>query len=163
MWHGAAFRHSSSSVDLGPRLGYVMAGFLATSASMLRKRPCFLPLPLCPGLSLLFLLLCRRPPPINACYPSSDGRNVEEGKRATMRWRHPPLSPISERFPSSTSALSFSPLDKCERVNPSRVTVIVPACIVCCGDRILARDIHLICPIAQSLPLPSFLPPTQSV
>ena len=58
--------------------------------------------------------------------------------------RRPPLSPISERFPSSIH-FSYSP--SLDRVNPSRScrrSPTVPACVVCCGDRILARAISIL-------------------
>ena len=79
-----------------------------------------------------------------------------------------PLLPVSPLLSSLSLSLSPSLLS----INASELTLLVsrrprpshrcsvPACVVCCGDRILVRDIHLICPMAQSLlslSLPSFL------
>ena len=138
------------------KVGFCFDRVSRNLGSKLRSRPRLLPL------SLSLCADCRGLPPppmssINARYPSSDGRNVEEGKRGEL---DPPLSPISERFPSS---IHFSPLPL--SINASELTLLVsrrprprpshrcsvPACVVCCGDRILVRDIHLICPMAQSL------------
>ena len=102
-------------------------------------------LPLCRGLP---------PPPmssINACYPSSNGRNVEEGKRASGEQRDERCDDavnrsrqyLNDSHPPSTSPIP--PLDQCDRVNPSRsCRPTVPACVVCCGDRILARAISIL-------------------
>ena len=104
-------------------------------------------LPLCRGLPA-------PPPPmssINACYPPSDGRNVEEGKRASRERRdercdvavHRSRQYLNDSHPPSTSPIPPFSIN----VNPSRScrrSPTVPACVVCCGDRILARAISIL-------------------